>query len=72
MKNASSRPEVFCKKHVLGNFTKFTGKICTSLFINKVADLRPQVFSCEFCEISKNTFSYRTPSVAKCHIEDRA
>ena len=23
-----------------------------------------QVFSCEFCEISKNTFSYRTPSVA--------
>ena len=23
-----------------------------------------QVFSCEFCEISKNTFSSRTPSVA--------
>ena len=23
-----------------------------------------QVFSCEFCEISKNTFSYRTPPVA--------
>ena len=22
-----------------------------------------QVFSCEFCEISKNTFSYRTPPV---------
>ena len=22
-----------------------------------------QVFSCEFCEISKNTFSYRTPTV---------
>ena len=22
------------------------------------------MFSCEFCEISKNTFSYRTPSVA--------
>ena len=22
-----------------------------------------QVFSCEFCEISKNTFSYRTPLV---------
>ena len=22
------------------------------------------VFSCEFCEISKNTFSYRTPLVA--------
>ena len=23
-----------------------------------------QVFSCEFCEISKNTYSYRTPTVA--------
>ena len=23
-----------------------------------------QVFTCEFCEISKNTFSYRTPPVA--------
>ena len=23
-----------------------------------------QVFSCEFCEISKNNFSYRTPLVA--------
>ena len=23
-----------------------------------------QVFSCEFCEISENTFSYRTPPVA--------
>ena len=23
-----------------------------------------QVFSCEFCKISKNTFSYRTPPVA--------
>ena len=23
-----------------------------------------QVFSCEFCEISQNTFSYRTPPVA--------
>ena len=23
-----------------------------------------QVFSCEFCKISKNTFSYRTPQVA--------
>ena len=23
-----------------------------------------QVFSCEFCEISKNTFFYRTPPVA--------
>ena len=62
------------KKGVLRNFTKFTGKhLCQSLFFNKVADLRPatllkkrlaQVFFCGFCEISKNTFFYRTPPVA--------
>ena len=33
-----------------------------SLFFNKVAGLRPkaQVFSCEFCEISNNTFLKNT------------
>ena len=37
----SSRPEVFCKKSVLRNFTKFTGKhLCQGLFFNKVAGLR--------------------------------
>ena len=36
----SSRPEVFCKKTVLKNFTKFTGKyLCQSLFFNKVFSL---------------------------------
>ena len=38
----SSRPEVFCKKGVLRNFAKFTGKhLCQSFFFNKVAGLRP-------------------------------
>ena len=38
----SSRPEVFCKKGVHKNFTKFAGKSqCQSLFFNKVAGLRP-------------------------------
>ena len=38
----SSRQEVFCKKGVLRNFTKFTGKhLCQSLFFNKVAGLGP-------------------------------
>ena len=38
----SSRPEVFCRKGVLSNFAKFTGKhLCQSLFFNKVAGLRP-------------------------------
>ena len=63
----SSRLNVFCKKGVLRNFAKFTGKhLCQSLFFNKVAGLRTlaQVLSCEFCEISNNIYSYRTPPVA--------
>ena len=43
------------KKGVLRNFAKFTGKhLRQSLFFNKVTLAR--VFSCKFCEISKNTF----------------
>ena len=64
------------KKGVLRNFAKFTGKhLCQSLFFNKDAGLKQLFFkkkkrdhgtgvSCEFCEISKNTFSYRTPPLA--------
>ena len=38
----SSRPDVFCKKSVLKNFAKFTGKhLCQSLFFNKIEGLRP-------------------------------
>ena len=36
-----SRSDMFCGKGVLSNVAKFTGKFT--------------VFSCEFCEISKNT-----------------
>ena len=32
-----------------------------SLFNRVKKETLAQVFSCEFCEISKNTFSYRTP-----------
>ena len=55
------------KKSVLRNFVKFTGKhLCHSLFFNKVTGLAwdsgtDVVFCCKFCEISKKTFSYRTP-----------
>ena len=42
-----SCPEVFCKKGVARNFTKFTGKQVSF-----------------YCEILKNTFSYRTSPVA--------
>ena len=47
--------------------------MCQSLFFNKAAGLGlnfikketlAHVFSCEFCEIFKNTYFYRTPLVA--------
>ena len=41
----SSRPEVFCKKGILKEFAKSTGKhLCQSLFLNKVAGLRTSYF----------------------------
>ena len=70
----SSRVEVFSKTDFPKNLAKFTGKpLCWSLFFNKVVGLRLATllkkrlctgFPSEFCEISQNTFSYRTPPVA--------
>ena len=38
---SSSRPELFCKKGILKNFAKFTGKhLCQSPFFNKQEFLR--------------------------------
>ena len=61
--------EAVVRRGVLRNFTNFTGKhLCQSLFFNKVAssglhacnfvkkETLAHLFSCEFCEISKNTF----------------
>ena len=73
------------KKCVLRNFAKFTGKhLYQSVFLNKVAGVSPatllkktlaQVFSCEFCEISKNTsFTEHlrtTASVATMYMQKR-
>ena len=37
----SSHLDVFCKKGILRNFAKFSGKhLCQSLFLNKVAGLQ--------------------------------
>ena len=69
----SSRLDVFYEKGVLRIFAKFTRKqLRQSLFFSKVAgacnfikkEALAQVFSCEFCEISKDAFFYRTPLVA--------
>ena len=62
----SSRLVVFCKKGVLTNFAKFTRKhLHQGLVFNETADIQSltlskkeiptQMFSCEFCQISRNT-----------------
>ena len=63
---STSRLEVFCKKSFLRNFAKFTEKhLCQCLFFNKVVGQNLQiyqketptkVYSCQFCEISRNTY----------------
>ena len=69
---------MFCKKSFPRNFAKSAGKhLCQRLFFYKVAWPKSQnlatlsrkvslalVFSCKFCEISKNTFFHRTPPMA--------
>ena len=71
----SSLSEVFCKKGVLRNFTKFTVKhMCQSLFFNKVAGLRPatllkkrlwhRCFPVNFVKFLRTFFFHRTPLVA--------
>ena len=57
------QPKIFCKKFVLRNVAKFTGKHLEACNFIKNKTLA-QVFYCEFCDISKNTCSYRTPPVA--------
>ena len=59
--NRSSRPEAFCKKNVLENFAKFTGKhMCQILFFNKIACLKRlwhRCFSVNFVKFLRRSFS---------------
>ena len=66
-------PQVFFKKGVFKNFAKFIGKHVPESLFKTVAGLRSffikkgylaEVFSCEFCEIFKNNFFHKTPTVA--------
>ena len=70
-KPSSSYPEVLCKKGVLRNFTKITGKqLCQSLFFVKVTGLRPinlskkrlwhRCFPVNFVKILRATFLQNT------------
>ena len=48
---------MLCKKGVLKNFAKFTGKhLCQSLFFNKVAGLRPVKFPVNFAKFLRPFF----------------
>ena len=68
----SSRSEVFCKRGVLKNFSKFTGKhLCQGLFFNRLKPatllkkrLWHRCFIMNFAEFSKASFIYRIPLVA--------
>ena len=67
--HGNSRSQMFFKIGVFMNFSIFTGKhLCWSLFLIKLQAFKKetpaQVFSCEYCEIFKNTFFNRTPPVA--------
>ena len=66
----SSRLQIFFKIDVLKNFAIFIGKYL--LNVGQIVGLQQlylkvtptNVFSCEYCEIFKNSFFYRTPLVA--------
>ena len=59
--------EVFCKKGVLRNLKNSQENTCAIVsFLIKLPakkETMAQVFSCEFCEISKNTCLQRTHNV---------
>ena len=61
------RPK-FCQKYVIN--VAYMLKIISLIKLQPVAwnfikkETVAQVFSCEFCKIFKNNFSYRTPPVA--------
>ena len=61
-KPRSSRRKCSVKIGVFKSFASFTGKHLLKSLFNKVANLRPyketspQVFSCEICEIFRNTY----------------
>ena len=67
----SSRSEVFLKK-VLLNISQISQEntcVTVSFLIKLIKkETLAQLFSCEICEIFKNTFFYRTPLVAASEI----
>ena len=61
IRGRSSRLELFCRKSVLRNFTKFTGKyLCQSLFFNKVAGLWHRCFPVNSVKFLRTPFLQNT------------
>ena len=59
-----SLSQMFFKICAVKNFAKSTRKHpCQSFFLIKLQDVH-KMFSCEFCEICKNTFFDQKPPVA--------
>ena len=72
---------MFCKKGVLRNFAKFTGKhLCQSLFFNKVACLRPatllkmrlwhRCFLVNFAKFLRTSFLQNISSSCFCYYQE--
>ena len=70
----SNRSQILFKTGALNHFPTYTGRtLCWSLFLIRLQAWRPatllkktstQVLSCEYCEILKSSFLYRTPTVS--------
>ena len=64
--------QIFFKIGVLKKFAIFTVEhLCLCLFLIKLLALRvfkTRVFYCEYCEIFKNSFFYRTPLMAASRV----
>ena len=67
-KQMFQRKKLICKEiFVCGSYNSISEAVAETCSVKKVflgISQNSQVFSCEFCEISKNIFYYRIPPVA--------
>ena len=57
---------MFCKRDILKNFVKFTEKhLCWTLFLNKVAELRPATYNAQKMKFSINDFFLKCDQIRR-------